>query len=241
MVRKICNTYMALFSSADFGILKTLKLIVCIFTADTLLMHYKSLDRGGFDSLEESLRRYIAEIPASDNTETNVHLVSPTTSSVSPIAGTATSHRVGWKVSSSACPLYLLGRYRKLARDVPQSAWTVATSAGPGGGGGGDGDGDGGGDDDEMRLDSATGASSKAGTGSSALGLGASESNNRAGSSNGGGGGEGATTHQQYRRKGRSSVEEIINSAVKAALLAADCRMHPCGREDIDVRCLGAL
>lgn len=34
-------------------------------------------------------------------------------------------------------------------------------------------------------------------------------------------------------------MEEIITESVKKALNAKHCRMHPCGREDIDVRCLG--
>ena len=65
-------------------------------------------------------------------------------------------------------PLYLLGRYRKLARDVPQSPWVI----------------------------------------------------------NG-------------KQKGRSSVSEIVEHAVKAVLKCKECRLHACGREDIDVRCLG--
>ena len=40
-------------------------------------------------------------------------------------------------------------------------------------------------------------------------------------------------------RKGRNSIEEIVGEAVRIALRAKECRMHPCGREDIDVRVLG--
>jgi len=43
----------------------------------------------------------------------------------------------------------------------------------------------------------------------------------------------------EEKRKGRSSVEEIVAEAVKISLRANLCRMHACGREDIDVRCLG--
>jgi hypothetical protein len=43
----------------------------------------------------------------------------------------------------------------------------------------------------------------------------------------------------QRKRKGRGSVEEIIQEAVNRTLLSRSCRMHPCGREDIDVRMLG--
>lgn len=35
------------------------------------------------------------------------------------------------------------------------------------------------------------------------------------------------------------SVEGIVSEAVCRVLGAAKCRMHPCGREDIDVRMLG--
>jgi hypothetical protein len=40
-------------------------------------------------------------------------------------------------------------------------------------------------------------------------------------------------------RKGRNSVEEIVAEAVCMHVNAKACRMHPCGREDIDVRVLG--
>jgi tRNA pseudouridine synthase 10 len=70
------------------------------------------------------------------------------------------------KTTSSA--IYLLGRYRKYARDVPQAAWIIG---------------------DE--------------------------------------------------RKGRHSIEEIINHVVTKTLRGTNCKMHSCGREDIDVRCLG--
>jgi tRNA pseudouridine synthase 10 len=75
---------------------------------------------------------------------------------------------ISWAVHSIPRPIYLLGRYRKLARDVPQSRWTLG---------------------DE--------------------------------------------------RKGRNSVEEIISDVLVECLQAKSCKMHPCGREDIDVRCLG--
>ena len=35
------------------------------------------------------------------------------------------------------------------------------------------------------------------------------------------------------------SVEEIVTEAVMKTLAGASCKFHPCGREDIDVRCLG--
>ena len=36
-----------------------------------------------------------------------------------------------------------------------------------------------------------------------------------------------------------SSVEEIVTESVMRTLQGSSCKMHPCGREDIDVRCLG--
>lgn len=40
-------------------------------------------------------------------------------------------------------------------------------------------------------------------------------------------------------RKGRYSVEEIIASYIYEATSCHACTLHGCGREDIDVRCLG--
>ena len=36
-----------------------------------------------------------------------------------------------------------------------------------------------------------------------------------------------------------TSVEEIVTEAVMKSLKGSSCKLHPCGREDIDVRCLG--
>jgi hypothetical protein len=73
------------------------------------------------------------------------------------------------RVSTGSKEVYLLGRYRKLSRQVSQTCWTVSDGT----------------------------------------------------------------------RRGRGSVEEIIALQVCATLRASTCRMHACGREDIDVRCLG--
>jgi len=40
-------------------------------------------------------------------------------------------------------------------------------------------------------------------------------------------------------QKGRGNVEDIIGMAVKVHLGAEQVKLHACGREDIDVRCLG--
>ena len=44
---------------------------------------------------------------------------------------------------------------------------------------------------------------------------------------------------EEGKRKGRYSVEEYVSGAVCEVLKASSCRMHPCGREDMDVRMLG--
>jgi hypothetical protein len=110
------------------------------FAPDSVLVSYKTLNEPGIALLQGSLSGYM-----------NTH-------------GAAGA----WTVESIPGPLYLLGRYRKYARDVPQAPWTLG---------------------DE--------------------------------------------------RKGRNSVEEIISEGVLHALQGTGCKMHACGREDIDVRCLG--
>jgi tRNA pseudouridine synthase 10 len=40
-------------------------------------------------------------------------------------------------------------------------------------------------------------------------------------------------------RKGRGSIEEIVAFEIKAYCNASVVKLHACGREDIDVRCLG--
>mmetsp|Transcript_5065 Transcript_5065/g.5187 ORF Transcript_5065/g.5187 Transcript_5065/m.5187 type:complete len:524 (+) Transcript_5065:187-1758(+) len=109
--------------------------------ADTILTSYKTLNTNTIVILEKSMKDYM------------------TTQNVEPVS---------WGIEATARPLYLLGRYRKYARDVPQAPWTLG---------------------DE--------------------------------------------------RKGRNSVEEILSEAVLLSLKATSCKMHACGREDIDVRCLG--
>jgi len=73
-----------------------------------------------------------------------------------------------WNINITSSAIYLLGRYKKYARDVPQAEWIIG---------------------DE--------------------------------------------------RKGRHSIEEIITNIVNKTLKSKNCKMHSCGREDIDVRCLG--
>lgn len=169
-----------------------------LLRTDSLLMHYKAYDEGvieddGHDELCDRLKAHMQQI-----------------------APDARTHRVAWTVTSSACPIYLLGRYRKLARDVPQSPWTISSQSG------GAAEGEGGGDGEvEPLAESGESASEEPPAKKQEVE------------------GEKRIVQLLYKRKGRCSVEEIVTAEVKARLQAADCRMHPCGREDIDVRCLG--
>jgi tRNA U54 and U55 pseudouridine synthase Pus10 len=181
------------------------------------MMYLKGLDAAGHIVLEQRLKAYMASI-AADSRETG-------DSRGVDEKGSA-SRRVSWKVSSRACPVYLLGRYRKLARDVPQSPWTVAAH-----GGGGD-DVEGGDAPEEEVGEEASKRPRTDGSSASAVGGDQGVAEEQAPS-------KGVTI--QYQRKGRCSVEEVVNAEVRRALGAADCRMHACGREDIDVRCLGEL
>ncbi|KAJ1431001.1 hypothetical protein B484DRAFT_45470 [Ochromonadaceae sp. CCMP2298] len=127
-------------------------------------------------------------------------------------------YRVRWVASSVACPVYLLGRYRKLARDVPQAAWTVSTNAAAGDGEDRDRDGD---ERDESNNKNSN-----------------SNSNNKDFNSRSSKTAD-PSREIRYERKGRCSVEEIVSHALQTYLPADAVRLHPCGREDINVRCLG--
>ena len=210
-------------------------LFFSLYIVDSVLMHYKSLDSTGLDLLDRDFTAYLASIiPSASATPVSILSMSSRTHSHSH------SHGVSWQVSAHACPLYLLGRYRKMARDVPQSPWTVANSSG-------------------SRVENGVTDASAAGVEESELeqqreiahcGIGTGNSNKIQ-----------KTEHAinidpievksmtepvqsivsevQYQRKGRCSVEEIISAAVAQRLHGSECRMHACGREDIDVRCLG--
>lgn len=126
-------------------------------------------------------------------------------------------YRVKWDVSLEACPIYLLGRYRKLARDVPQSEWTVTSK-----------------NYDHLNdvdVDHDHANESNGDDNSSVLpGIIRRDDLSR--------------VHAEllkHERKGRCSVEEIVTSAITSYLgiERTQCRIHPCGREDINVRCLG--
>lgn len=88
-------------------------------------------------------------------------------------------------------PIYVLGRYNKYARDVPQSPWSLTSTP--------------------FQYQP--------------------NSNDDTGED------EGDIPDED--RKGRYSVEEIIASYIYEATSCHACTLHGCGREDIDVRCLG--
>jgi tRNA U54 and U55 pseudouridine synthase Pus10 len=128
---------------------------------------------------------------------------------------TTDDYRVKWDVSLEACPIYLLGRYRKLARDVPQSEWTVTSK-----------NYDHLNDVDDDHANESTGDDH-----SSVLpDIIRRDDLSRV-----------HTELLKHERKGRYSVEEIVTSAITSYLgiEKTQCRIHPCGREDINVRCLG--
>jgi len=125
-----------------------------------------------------------------------------------------------WVLSAAPRPVYLLGRYRKLARDVPQSPWSFGTGT----------------------TGSKNGFSAVS-TGVEAQELDVEEIGKRKRYDDSDAFDAGIITSSTgdilENRKGRNSVEELIGEAVKSVLGATSCRMHACGREDIDVRCLG--
>lgn len=126
----------------------------------------------------------------------------------------------------------LLCRYKKLARDVPQAPWTISVAPPPPQA------------QQPQSVEVATSNTSSSSSSSVAVAdvdvgsaevmdvISAVEETSVSVSVS-------ATTTLLQQRKGRCSVEEIISAAVSAVLGASDCRMHACGREDIDVRCLG--
>lgn len=76
--------------------------------------------------------------------------------------------RMHFDITHNISPIYILGRYLKYSRDLPQSPWLVGET-----------------------------------------------------------------------REMKSSIEDIIGSAIKLVLHNESSKLHGCGREDIDVRCLG--
>jgi tRNA U54 and U55 pseudouridine synthase Pus10 len=141
-----------------------------------------------------------------------------------------------WTEKIVCQPVYLLGRYRKLARDVPQAPWSVFQSGGDddredekrarcdteeeGGNAGGDNDSC---DDGNVVHDNEYHGGQDAQIDNPSFSLDASKLPD-------------SIIAVSKSRKGRNSVEEIVSESVCKFLDAKYCRMHPCGREDIDVR-----
>lgn len=117
-----------------------------------------------------------------------------------------------WSADVSLVNYYMMGRYLKFSRDISQTPWMLSQDeCDDAGGTVANADDD---DDDNLASSCAEAEVEDA--------------------VRGGGGGDGVSM------KGRGSVEEVIAHAVKSsALRPLTCRMHGCGREDIDVRMLG--
>jgi len=125
---------------------------------------------------------------------------------------------------------YVYGRYTKHARDVPQAEWFLG--GGEGGGG-------------------KSGTSAATRTSDQHSGKRKREGSDHDHDQGGGVGGGGNALLSQFQstpnnpaaagvsRKGRNSVQEIIAEAVTRVTGARKVSLHACGREDIDVRCLG--
>eukprot|EP01031_Cornospumella_fuschlensis_P029470 gene29470-35570_t len=108
-------------------------------------------------------------------------------------------------------PMYFYGRYCKYARDVPQSPWLLSE------------------DDDGV-----AGVNNTKNTDDAAED--AEDAEDR----------DSQDKHMEDKdkgtsQKGRDSIEEIVGFAVKKVVGGEDTvvKLHACGREDIDVRCLG--
>ena len=103
----------------------------------------------------------------------------------------------GFSLDFYYAPQFVLGRYNKFARDVPQSPWCLTP----------------------MPLAILEG-----------LGKGKAPRPTEGEDWDGG---------DEEDRKGRQSVQEIVASFFHQETACVSCAMHGCGREDIDVRCLG--
>ena len=132
---------------------------------------------------------------------------------------TAQPATIRWEMLITLCPVYLLGRYRKRARDVPQSPWTVEVDAKISSR-----------EEDKEDREVEDVEGDEDGDIKSRDNANNSISNNNSKSNS-----------KITERKGRNSVEEIIGDAVMRTLQCADYKMHSCGREDIDVRYVGVL
>lgn len=99
--------------------------------------------------------------------------------------------------------VYVYGRYHKYARDVPQSAWTIAAY---------------------NEVDSHQSGSGAVNGDSVDPASATTSANNNI---------------NVAVRIGRASISEIVAEATVRLTKAKETMLHGCGREDIDVRCLG--
>jgi len=118
------------------------------------------------------------------------------------------------EVDVAADPVYLFGRYRKYARDVPQSEWLLQATP------------------DLPQLKEFKGSADLVEEVTEPCSKRPKFEVEEVEE-------EKDNTGAEMTRKGRSSVDEIITTVVKNALNAGEVAMHSCGREDIDVRMLG--
>lgn len=95
----ICSDYHHKKKKKRFGETVTVDLFEVTRTdADAILTSYKNLNTNTMVILEKSLKDYML---------------------------TPSAQPVSWNIDILPRPLYLLGRYRKYARDVPQAPWTL--------------------------------------------------------------------------------------------------------------------
>ena len=122
---------------------------------------------------------------------------------------------VSWAGFVTVRPIYIFGRYRKFARDVPQAPWTVAPRSSV--------------EKIVTRNKEIEGIEYNEDEEREMKQRDEEECKGREEEDQG----NGCSTKV---RRGRNSVQEIVAEAICTTLGARECRMHPCGREDIDVR-----
>ena len=170
---------------------------------DKVLRHLKTLC---IQDMGKSLKSYREHLKSQHLSSLNSH------DSSSVYMGS----QIKWNTLVTVKPLYILGRYRKLSRDVPQAPWDVRSNR------------------KEKKEDNDHNHTTEGNSYSQEEEEEEEEELER----NANLFPEGVQIVEK-ERLGRNSVEEIVSEAVCKVLGAKNCRMHPCGREDIDVRMLG--
>ena len=181
---------------------------------DKVLRHLKSMSIKDMGVLLKSYREHLKSLHLTECNEDSTNFKMPS--------------QIKWIDSITVKPLYVLGRYRKLARDVPQAPWDVKSNKKE--------------DREDDNDDDCDDDVDDEGNNDKEQKQQASEIHAE--------GTETTETESLYpkgvhgverQRKGRNSVEEIVSESVCKFLDAKTSRMHPCGREDIDVRMLGNI